>query len=170
MGYFAQQSLDVLDPDLTIDEQLQKDFPQDRLGCCGISPARFSFRATTRQEDPRAVGRREDAARHGAHAAQSAEFPGARRADESPRSGDQGDADRGAEGLRGHDAVRVARPDVSARRSATACWNSAARAARSASRTCIRGRMSNTSSAPATKPRGLLFSVVGEQKMRKVVY
>src|SRR3989442_8881253 len=31
MGYFAQQSLDVLDPDLTIIEQLQRDFPQDGL-------------------------------------------------------------------------------------------------------------------------------------------
>src|SRR6202035_2240696 len=32
MGYFAQQSLDVLDPDLTIIEQLQRDFPQDGIG------------------------------------------------------------------------------------------------------------------------------------------
>src|SRR6202011_4412000 len=32
MGYFAQQSLDVLDPELTIIEQLQQDFPQDGLG------------------------------------------------------------------------------------------------------------------------------------------
>jgi ATPase subunit of ABC transporter with duplicated ATPase domains len=32
MGYFAQQSLDLLDPDLTLIEQLQKDFPQDGLG------------------------------------------------------------------------------------------------------------------------------------------
>src|SRR6195256_3882909 len=32
MGYFAQQSLDVLDPDLTINEQLQWDFPQDGIG------------------------------------------------------------------------------------------------------------------------------------------
>src|SRR5437016_3839627 len=31
MGYFAQQSLDVRDPDLTIFEQLQKDFPQDGM-------------------------------------------------------------------------------------------------------------------------------------------
>src|SRR6478672_2986536 len=29
MGYFAQQSLDVLDPDLTIIEQLQRDFPHE---------------------------------------------------------------------------------------------------------------------------------------------
>src|SRR5207342_680762 len=27
MGYFAQQSLDLLDAELTIEEQLQKDFP-----------------------------------------------------------------------------------------------------------------------------------------------
>src|SRR6202789_1940982 len=32
MGYFAQQSLDVLDPELTVIEQLQNDFPQDGLG------------------------------------------------------------------------------------------------------------------------------------------
>src|SRR6201986_4892660 len=32
MGYFAQQSLDVLDPELTVIEQLQKDFPQEGLG------------------------------------------------------------------------------------------------------------------------------------------
>ena len=30
MGYFAQQSLDVLDPDLTVIEQLQQDFPAGR--------------------------------------------------------------------------------------------------------------------------------------------
>src|SRR5262249_28366177 len=29
MGYFAQQSLDVLNPDLTVIDQLQADFPQD---------------------------------------------------------------------------------------------------------------------------------------------
>src|SRR5512132_3677330 len=32
MGYFAQQSLDVLKPDLTVIEQLQQDFPHDSLG------------------------------------------------------------------------------------------------------------------------------------------
>src|SRR4249920_716918 len=32
MGYFAQQSLDVLDADLTVFEQLQRDFPQDGFG------------------------------------------------------------------------------------------------------------------------------------------
>src|SRR5205814_1630361 len=32
MGYFAQQSLDVLNPELTVIDQLQNDFPKDGLG------------------------------------------------------------------------------------------------------------------------------------------
>src|SRR5256714_8066161 len=32
MGYFAQQSLDLLDPDLTVDEQLRRDFPNESTG------------------------------------------------------------------------------------------------------------------------------------------
>ncbi|HEX3877175.1 MAG TPA: ABC-F family ATP-binding cassette domain-containing protein [Bryobacteraceae bacterium] len=43
MGYFAQQSLDVLDPDLTIIEQLQNDFPQDGLGSLRTLAGAFQF-------------------------------------------------------------------------------------------------------------------------------
>src|ERR1041384_8147276 len=43
MGYFAQQSLDVLDPDLTIFEQLQKDFPQDGIGSLRTLAGAFQF-------------------------------------------------------------------------------------------------------------------------------
>src|SRR2546425_872796 len=43
MGYFAQQSFDVLDPDLTIMEQLQKDFPQDGLGPLRTLAGAFQF-------------------------------------------------------------------------------------------------------------------------------
>ncbi|HLH20734.1 MAG TPA: ABC-F family ATP-binding cassette domain-containing protein [Bryobacteraceae bacterium] len=43
MGYFAQQSLDVLDGDLTIIEQLQKDFPQDSLGSLRTLAGAFQF-------------------------------------------------------------------------------------------------------------------------------
>jgi ATPase subunit of ABC transporter with duplicated ATPase domains len=43
MGYFAQQSLDVLDSDLTIIEQLQKDFPQDGLGSLRSLAGAFQF-------------------------------------------------------------------------------------------------------------------------------
>ena len=43
MGYFAQQALDILDPDLTIIEQLQKDFPQDSLGALRSLAGAFQF-------------------------------------------------------------------------------------------------------------------------------
>jgi ATPase subunit of ABC transporter with duplicated ATPase domains len=43
MGYFAQQSLDILDPDLTIIEQLQKDFPKDGLGSLRTLAGAFQF-------------------------------------------------------------------------------------------------------------------------------
>ncbi|MFN7936298.1 MAG: ABC-F family ATP-binding cassette domain-containing protein [Bryobacteraceae bacterium] len=43
MGYFAQQSLDVLDGDLTIIEQLQKDFPHDTLGSLRTLAGAFQF-------------------------------------------------------------------------------------------------------------------------------
>jgi ATPase subunit of ABC transporter with duplicated ATPase domains len=43
MGYFAQQSLDVLDPDLTVIEQLQLDFPQDGLGSLRTLAGAFQF-------------------------------------------------------------------------------------------------------------------------------
>jgi len=43
MGYFAQQSLDVLDGDLSIIDQLQKDFPQDSLGALRTLAGAFQF-------------------------------------------------------------------------------------------------------------------------------
>ncbi len=43
MGYFAQQSLDVLDPELTVLEQLQNDFPQDGLGSLRTLAGAFQF-------------------------------------------------------------------------------------------------------------------------------
>lgn len=43
MGYFAQQSLDLLDPDLTIIDQLQKDFPREGLGALRSLAGAFQF-------------------------------------------------------------------------------------------------------------------------------
>jgi ATPase subunit of ABC transporter with duplicated ATPase domains len=43
MGYFAQQSLDVLNPDLTIIDQLQNDFPQDGIGSLRTLAGAFQF-------------------------------------------------------------------------------------------------------------------------------
>jgi ATPase subunit of ABC transporter with duplicated ATPase domains len=43
MGYFAQQALDVLDPDLTIEEQLQRDFPHESIGALRNLAGAFQF-------------------------------------------------------------------------------------------------------------------------------
>jgi ATPase subunit of ABC transporter with duplicated ATPase domains len=43
MGYFAQQALDVLDPDSTVIEQLQKDFPKDAIGSLRTLAGAFQF-------------------------------------------------------------------------------------------------------------------------------
>ncbi len=43
MGYFSQQSLDLLDPDLTIEEQLQKDFPAESMGALRNLAGAFQF-------------------------------------------------------------------------------------------------------------------------------
>ena len=43
MGYFAQQSLDLLDADLTVFEQLQKDFPREGVGALRSLAGAFQF-------------------------------------------------------------------------------------------------------------------------------
>jgi ATPase subunit of ABC transporter with duplicated ATPase domains len=43
MGYFSQQSLDVLNPDLTVIEQLQQDFPKDGIGSLRSLAGAFQF-------------------------------------------------------------------------------------------------------------------------------
>jgi ATPase subunit of ABC transporter with duplicated ATPase domains len=43
MGYFAQQALELLDPDLTIEEQLQKDFPNESIGVLRNLAGAFQF-------------------------------------------------------------------------------------------------------------------------------
>lgn len=43
MGYFAQQALDVLDPDVTIEEQLKRDFPHESPGVLRNLAGAFQF-------------------------------------------------------------------------------------------------------------------------------
>jgi ATPase subunit of ABC transporter with duplicated ATPase domains len=43
MGYFAQQALDLLDPDSTIEEQLQRDFPDESIGVLRNLAGAFQF-------------------------------------------------------------------------------------------------------------------------------
>ncbi len=115
MGYFAQQALDLLDPDLTIEEQLQKDFPHESIGVLRNLAGAFQFSGDEIDKKIRALSGGEKTRLVMAHhAAQSAELPRPRRADQPPRSRDEGDADRLAQGLRRDDAVRVARPRVPA--------------------------------------------------------
>jgi ATPase subunit of ABC transporter with duplicated ATPase domains len=43
MGYFAQQSLEVLDADITVIEQLMRDFPHDGIGALRTLAGAFQF-------------------------------------------------------------------------------------------------------------------------------
>ena len=43
MGYFAQQALDLLNPELTIEEQLRKDFPHESIGVLRNLAGAFQF-------------------------------------------------------------------------------------------------------------------------------
>src|SRR5204863_1165731 len=43
MGYFAQQALDVLNPNLTVEEQLQADFPHESIGALRSLAGAFQF-------------------------------------------------------------------------------------------------------------------------------
>jgi ATPase subunit of ABC transporter with duplicated ATPase domains len=43
LGYFAQQALQVLDPELTVFEQLQRDFPNDSIGVLRTLAGAFQF-------------------------------------------------------------------------------------------------------------------------------
>jgi ATPase subunit of ABC transporter with duplicated ATPase domains len=43
MGYFAQQALDLLDPNLTVEEQLQHDFPHESIGALRNLAGAFQF-------------------------------------------------------------------------------------------------------------------------------
>ena len=43
VGYFAQQALELVDPDLTIEEQLQKDFPHESIGVVRGLAGAFQF-------------------------------------------------------------------------------------------------------------------------------
>jgi ATPase subunit of ABC transporter with duplicated ATPase domains len=43
LGYFAQQSLDLLDPELTVFEQMEKDFPKESVGALRSLLGAFQF-------------------------------------------------------------------------------------------------------------------------------
>src|SRR6202522_3497532 len=55
MGYFAQQSLETLNPDLTVAEQLQQDFPQDSIGALRNLAGAFQFSGDDTEKKIRAL-------------------------------------------------------------------------------------------------------------------
>ena len=111
LGYFAQHAMELLDGDLTVFQALEAVLSPGRAGlAAGARGLLRLFRRRGGQALPGALGRREGTAGHGEDALRPAEFPGAGRADQPPRHGDEGDADRGAGAVRGHHALRLARP------------------------------------------------------------
>jgi ATPase subunit of ABC transporter with duplicated ATPase domains len=55
MGYFAQQALDILSPNLTVEEQLQRDFPQESIGVLRNLAGAFQFSGDDIQKKVRAL-------------------------------------------------------------------------------------------------------------------
>ena len=55
LGYFAQQSLDLLDPDLTVWEQIQKDFPRESVGALRSLLGAFQFSGDDVEKKVRAL-------------------------------------------------------------------------------------------------------------------
>jgi ATPase subunit of ABC transporter with duplicated ATPase domains len=65
MGYFAQQALQVLDPDLTIEEQLQHDFPHESIGVLRNLAGAFQFSGDEIDKKIRALSGGEKTPGHG---------------------------------------------------------------------------------------------------------
>ena len=55
LGYFAQQSLDLLDPDLTVWEQIEKDFPRESVGTLRSLLGAFQFSGDEVEKKVRAL-------------------------------------------------------------------------------------------------------------------
>jgi ATPase subunit of ABC transporter with duplicated ATPase domains len=55
IGYFAQQALDVLDPSLTVWEQIQKDFPRESVGALRNLLGAFQFSGDDVEKSVRAL-------------------------------------------------------------------------------------------------------------------
>src|SRR5712691_12054210 len=55
LGYFAQQSLDLLDPDRTVWEQIEKDFPRESVGTLRSLLGAFQFSGDEVEKKVRAL-------------------------------------------------------------------------------------------------------------------
>ena len=140
MGYFAQQALDLLDPELTVFEQMQKDFPLEGIGVLRNLLGAFQFSGDDVDKTIRALSGGEKSRL--VLARMLFDPPNFLVLDEPTNHLDLATKEMLVEALervRGHDAVRVPRPRVPARPRAIACSSWAARAASTPSRTPIPG-------------------------------
>ena len=152
MGYFAQQALDLLDPSLTVWEQMQKDFPRESIGVLRNLLGAFQFPGDDVQKPIRALSGGEKTRL--TMARMLLDPPNFLVLDEPTNHLDLATKEMliaALGGVRRHDAVRLARPRLPARPERIACSSSAARAASKPSRTPIPARTSSTCSAPDTR-------------------
>ena len=111
MGYFAQHAMELLDGERTVFQSLEDSFPQAGQGSLRALAGCFGFSGDDVEKKCRVLSGGEKARLvHGEDALRPAELPGAGRADQPPGHGDEGNAHQGAVGVRGHHAVRLARP------------------------------------------------------------
>jgi ATPase subunit of ABC transporter with duplicated ATPase domains len=98
MGYFSQQALDVLNADLTIEEQLQRDFPHESIGVLRSLAGAFQFSGDDIDKKIRMLSGGEKTRLVMARMLLNPpNFPRARRADQPPRSRNERDAARVAQ-------------------------------------------------------------------------
>ena len=116
MGYFAQQALDLLDPDLTVWEQIEKDFPHESTGALRNLLGAFQFSGDDVEKKIRALSGGEKTRL--VLARMLLDPPNFLVLDEPTNHLDLATKEMlvdVTQRVRGHDDVRVARPDVPAR-------------------------------------------------------
>ena len=116
LGYFAQQALDLLNPDITVFEQLQQDFPHESVGLIRSLLGAFQFSGDEIDKRIRSLSGGEKSRL--VMARMLFDPPNFLVLDEPTNHLDLATKDMlvaALEELRGHDDLRLARPDLPAR-------------------------------------------------------